>query len=149
MEAHPKNRKFVMSDLIERLRNRQWRLTPQRRAIAETLDGSHVHYTAEEIHRLANERLPEISRATVYNTLNEMVSLGEVLEVTVDGRSKRYDPNVAHDHHHLVCEDCGIVRDVHPMGNPADWLPGDERHGFRVHDADIIFRGTCPDCQGN
>ncbi|QSB07106.1 Fur family transcriptional regulator [Natronoglycomyces albus] len=136
-----------MSDLIERLRDRQWRMTPQRRAIAETLDGSHVHYTAEEIHRLANERLPEISRATVYNTLNEMVSLGEVLEVTVDGRSKRYDPNVEHDHHHLVCDECGTVRDVHPNGNPANWLPGDERHGFAVRDADIIFRGLCPDCQ--
>jgi Fur family ferric uptake transcriptional regulator len=122
-------------------------MTPQRRVIAETLDGAHVHYTADEVLERATERMPEISRATVYNTLNEMVALGEIMEVKVDGRSKRYDPNVEHDHHHLVCERCGTMRDVHTAADPLDWLPGDERHGFRITDVSVTYRGICPDCQ--
>src|SRR3954451_8285177 len=103
-----------MSDLLERLRGRGWRLTSQRRVVAEVLNGDHVHLTADDVHARAGRRLPEISRATVYNTLNELVALGEVLEVGTDARAKRYDPNARSAHQHLVCNACGTIRDVHP-----------------------------------
>ncbi|MDT3396364.1 Fur family transcriptional regulator [Streptomyces sp. B1866] len=135
-----------MSDLLKRLRERGWRLTAQRRVVAEVLDGDHVHYTADEVHALAAERLPEISRATVYNTLGELVSLGEVIEVSTDGRAKRYDPNAHHAHHHLVCARCGTIRDVHPSGDPLADLPDAERFGFLVSAVEVTYRGLCPDC---
>ena len=91
-------------------------------------------------------RLPEISRATVYNTLGELVSLGEVLEVSTDRRAKRYDPNAHRPHQHLVCAQCGAIRDVHPAGNPLADLPDSERFGFTVSDVEVTYRGTCPNC---
>lgn len=135
-----------MSDLLERLRGRGWRMTSQRRVVAEVLDGDHVHLTADEVHVRAAERLPEISRATVYNTLGELVSLGEVAEVSTDGRAKRYDPNAHHPHHHLVCSRCGTIRDVHPIGDPLADLPVGERFGFAVSEAEVTYRGLCPSC---
>ncbi|MYS18980.1 Fur family transcriptional regulator, ferric uptake regulator [Streptomyces sp. DvalAA-14] len=135
-----------MSDLLERLRTRGWRLTAQRRVVAEVLDGDHVHLTADEVHARATERLPEISRATVYNTLGEMVSIGEVIEVATDGRAKRYDPNAHHPHQHLVCSSCGTIRDVHPHGDPLAALPNGERFGFTVSEVEVTYRGLCPDC---
>lgn len=135
-----------MSDLLERLRGRGWRMTSQRRVVAEVLDGDHVHLTADEVHARAVQRLPEISRATVYNALGELVSLGEVKEVSTDGRAKRYDPNAHHPHQHLVCSRCGTVRDVHPTGNPMADLPAAERFGFTVSEAEVTYRGLCPSC---
>jgi Fur family ferric uptake transcriptional regulator len=135
-----------MSDLLERLRGRGWRMTAQRRVVAEVLDGEHVHLTADEVHARAAQRLPEISRATVYNTLGEMVSLGEVIEVATDHRAKRYDPNAHRPHQHLVCGDCGAIRDVRPAGDPLKDLPADERFGYTVSDVEITYRGLCPDC---
>jgi Fur family transcriptional regulator, stress-responsive regulator len=135
-----------MSDLLERLREQGWRLTAQRRVVAEVLDGDHVHYTADEVHARASERLPEIARATVYNTLSELVAIGEVIEVSTDGRAKRYDPNARHSHQHLVCSQCGTIRDVHPSGDPLAVLPETERFGFTISDATITYRGTCPQC---
>jgi Fur family ferric uptake transcriptional regulator len=135
-----------MSDLLERLRDRGWRLTAQRRVVAEVLDGEHVHLTADEVHARAIERLPEISRATVYNTLGEMVGIGEVIEVATDGRAKRYDPNAHRPHQHLVCSRCGTIRDVHPHGDPLASLPAEERFGFAVADVEVTYRGLCPDC---
>ncbi|MEU7132259.1 Fur family transcriptional regulator [Streptomyces sp. NPDC046261] len=135
-----------MSDLLERLRGRGWRLTAQRRVVAEVLDGDHVHYTADEVHAKAADLLPEISRATVYNTLGELVSLGEVLEVSTDGRAKRYDPNAHHAHQHLVCSRCGTIRDVHPAGDLLDGLPAEERFGFQVSAVEVTYRGICPNC---
>ncbi|MFJ8886780.1 Fur family transcriptional regulator [Streptomyces sp. NPDC102402] len=135
-----------MSDLLQRLRGSGWRLTSQRRVVAEVLDGDHVHLTADEVHLRAAEQLPEISRATVYNTLGELVALGEVLEVSTVGRAKRYDPNARRPHQHLVCSRCGTVRDVHPAGNALGDLPDTERFGFSVDAVEITYRGLCPAC---
>ncbi|MFF8657631.1 Fur family transcriptional regulator [Streptomyces huasconensis] len=135
-----------MSDLLERLRGRGWRMTAQRRVVAEVLNGDHVHLTADEVLARATDRLPEISRATVYNTLGELVSLGEVLEVATDGRAKRYDPNAHRPHQHLICSDCGAIRDVHPTGDPLSALSAAERFGFTVSAVEMTYRGRCPEC---
>lgn len=121
-------------------------MTSQRRVVAEVLDGDHVHLTADEVHARAVQRLPEISRATVYNALGELVALGEVIEVSTVGRAKRFDPNAHRPHQHLVCSKCGDVRDVHPTGDPLADLPVDERFGFAVSEAAVTYRGLCPSC---
>jgi Fe2+ or Zn2+ uptake regulation protein len=111
--------------------------------IAEAMSGEHVHLTADEVLERARRALPEVSRATVYNTLNEMVSIGELLEVShVDGR-KRYDPNVVDGHHHLLCIECGRMLDVH-ADDPH--LPADQVHGFEVLGVEVTFRARCPEC---
>ncbi len=134
-----------MTVLIDRLRDRGWRLTAQRRVIAEVMSGEHLHLTADEVLARAREALPEVGRATVYNTLHELVDIGEVGEIThADGR-KRYDPNVTERHHHLLCVACGRMLDVR-ADDPR--LPADQRHGFEVLDVEVTFRARCPDCRG-
>jgi Fur family transcriptional regulator, stress-responsive regulator len=135
-----------MDDLMQRLRRRRWPLTAQRRAVAEVLAGEHVHLSADEVHRLAAARLPEVSRATVYKTLAQLVAMGELREVSVGGRAKRYDPNHDAGHQHLVCERCGTTRDVHPHGSAALRLAKPERYGFTLTGVDVVFRGLCPAC---
>jgi Fur family transcriptional regulator, stress-responsive regulator len=129
--------------LIDRLRRRGWRLTAQRRVIAEVLSGEHVHLTADEVLDRARAVLPEVGRATVYSTLGELVGLGELVEVThLDGR-RRYDPNVTERHHHLLCVGCGRMLDVRAI-EPV--LPDDQHHGFEVLGVEVTFRARCPDC---
>jgi Fur family ferric uptake transcriptional regulator len=102
--------------LIERVSAREnWRLTAQRRVVAEVLDGQHVHLSADEVLERAQRRLPEISLATIYNTLNELVAMGEVRAFRGRAGGVRYDPN-ADGHHHLVCDGCGAIFDVSPAG---------------------------------
>jgi Fur family ferric uptake transcriptional regulator len=137
-----------MSDLLERLRGRGWRMTAQRRVVAEVLNGEHVHLSADEVLERASVLLPEIARATVYNTLSELVALGEVNEMYSIGRARLYDPNAHRPHHHLVCSRCRTIRDVHPAGNLLAALPDSERFGFTVHAAEVAFRGLCSDCGG-
>jgi Fur family transcriptional regulator, stress-responsive regulator len=133
--------------LVQRLRDRGWRLTAQRRAVADVLAGEHIHLTADAVYRRAQRALPEISLATVYNTLNELVDMGEVLEISTGDGPKRYDPNTTAAHHHLYCAGCGALRDVNPKGVDQLALPASEQHGFELLDVDIVFRGRCPDCR--
>jgi Fur family transcriptional regulator, stress-responsive regulator len=134
--------------LLERLRALDWRLTPQRRVIAEVMGGEHVHLTAEEVLERARERLPEVSLATVYNALNELVSMDEVKQVDAGGGPTRYDPNTEDGHHHLVCLKCGELRDVHPQGLDALELARSQRFGYRIVNREVLFQGYCSDCGG-
>ncbi len=130
--------------MLQRLRSSDYRLTAQRRAVAEVLNGVNVHLTADEIHERAVVAVPEISRATVYNTLHELAARGEIRELNLGGRSKRYDPNVS-PHHHLVCDSCAAVFDVqHNIA--ATELPAAERHGGSVSRSEIVHYGTCAAC---
>jgi Fur family ferric uptake transcriptional regulator len=115
--------------------------------VAEVLAGDHVHLTADDVHGRAQLVLPEISLATVYNTLNELVDMGEVLEISAGDGPKRYDPNTTIPHHHLYCLGCGTLRDVNPEGTDRLALPHSQQHGFELIDVDIVFRGRCPDCR--
>lgn len=132
-----------MRPLIDRLQDRGCRITAQRRVIAEVFTGEHLHFTADEVLTAARARLPEVSRATVYNTLNEFTAMGELLEVSHDDGKKRYDPNVAQRHHHLVCVDCDRILDVQAT-EPT--LSESERHGFELLDVSVTFRARCPAC---
>jgi Fur family transcriptional regulator, stress-responsive regulator len=136
-----------ISELVQRLRNRGWRLTAQRRVVAEVLAGEHVHLTADAVYSQAQRLLPEISLATVYNTLNELVDMGEVLEISTGDGPKRYDPNATTAHHHLLCVGCGVLRDVNPEGTDRLALSGSQQHGFELLHVDVVFRGRCPDCR--
>ena len=115
--------------------------------VAEVLAGEHIHLTADAIHSRAQQLLPEISLATVYNTLNELVDMGEVLEISTGDGPKRYDPNTTAAHHHLYCIECGALRDVNPEGTDGLAVPASQQHGFELLDVDIVFRGRCPDCR--
>lgn len=132
--------------LLERLRARGWRVTSQRRAVAEALEGEHVHLTAEEVHRRARDILPEVSLATVYNTLNELVAMGEIAEVRHAPGPSRYDPNAGTTpHHHLLCTSCGALFDVEATVIDVPAVAGDRN--FRVDGVEVLFRGTCATCQ--
>lgn len=134
------------SPLLDRLRARGWRITPQRRAVVQALAGEHVHRTADQIHASARVLVPEVSLATVYNTLNELVSMGEISAINVGDGSTRYDPKVGPDHHHLICDGCGRIYDVEPTGVDGVALSNAERHGMRIDSVAVVFRGACADC---
>jgi len=137
----------VATTLLERLREREWRVTSQRRAVAEALEGEHVHMTVDEVHRRARAALPEISLATVYNTLNELVAMGEVAEVRHAPGPTRYDPNGGTmPHHHLLCTTCGALFDVDPTAVDTPEVTAAGVGDFRVDGVDVLFRGTCATC---
>jgi Fe2+ or Zn2+ uptake regulation protein len=133
--------------LIERLRKKKWRLTVQRRTVAEVLSGSDVHFTVEEVFERARSLVPEISRATVYNVIGELVDMGELQEVQVFTGPTRYDPNAQVEHHHLVCTGCGKIYDVFPEGMDRLELTPEDKQGFSLERIEVIFRGRCERCR--
>ena len=119
------------------------KLTPQRLAIMEFLDGNTSHPSAEDVYLGVKEKFPTMSFATVYNTLERLHKDGRVLELSIDTARKRYDPDTS-PHHHLICTRCGKVADIKRDFDLQ--VPEDALSGFRVHASHVEFYGLCPEC---
>ena len=87
------------------------KVTPQRQRIFHVLHGNERHPTAEGVYADIIGDMPTVSLRTVYQTLAELTELGEINKIDLGTGSARFDPNVE-AHHHLVCDDCGAIRDV-------------------------------------
>jgi len=129
-----------------RLRGRK--VTAQRQCIFGVLQGDVSHPTAESVHAAARAKMETISLKTVYQTLNELASMGEVAALDVGTGTTRFDPNVESVHHHLVCSSCGKVRDLHADFSSVT-VPAGSDDGFEVGEAEVVFRGLCSECRGS
>lgn len=130
---------FVASDRIaELLRAKGVPLTLQRLAVAQILFIRPVHLTAEQILQRAQAIIPEISRATVYNSLKLFKEKGLLRELVIDPARIVYDSNTS-PHYHLYNTDTGEMTDV-PAGHlqviGTTLLPA----GVELDELDIIIR---------
>ena len=131
-------------ELTGLFRERGLKVTPQRQCIFRALHETRLHPTAESVYDEVRQEMPTISLRTVYQTLNDLAAMGELLHLDLGTGSARFDPNVEAIHHHLVCESCGLVRDVHAEVGPLD--PDSLPDGFTVSGAELVVRGRCAAC---
>ena len=118
-------------------------MTRQRAVILDVIRSDMCHHTADEIFKLASDRLPGISRATVYNNLKALEEEKIIRRITGDGASDRYD-NSYIPHGHLLCEQCGKVWDFN--------IDGFDEIISRAISADfssyeLKVRHVCPECR--
>ena len=133
-------------ELTDALRAEGYRITPQRQRIFAALEDLHdAHPTAEAIYAHVVVDRPTISLRTVYQTLNDLVAVGALAPVDLGTGSTRFDP-VVDAHHHLVCDDCGEVVDVHADFDEVS-LPPAVRGRFEISATEITFRGRCGACR--
>ncbi len=130
-------------DRVEHYRGLGLKLTPQRLAILQFLEGNREHPSAEDIYNAVKKRFPTMSFATVYNTLEVLRKRGLIRELAIDGERKRYDPDIE-PHHHILCVRCKRVADVHlDIDVP---LPEEASQGFAIFGTHIEFYGLCDAC---
>jgi Fur family transcriptional regulator, peroxide stress response regulator len=119
------------------------RCTAQRYAVMACLMDHKGHPTAAEIFKAVNRMDPRSSRATTYNNLRDLVKVGLVREVAVEGRARRFDLEGLR-HHHFICDRCANVEDVEWYDVPK---PASRSLGKRVvRECQLIFRGLCGKC---
>lgn len=141
-------------DEIEKLKNnlkeKGYKLTPQRRAIVDMIirnEGNHL--TTEELYDLVKKECPEIGLATVYRTVQLLEEIGVICKLDLNDGCSRYElvhEEENHQHHHLVCTSCGKVIEVQ-----ADLLDVLEheiegKYNFRITNHSVKFFGVCDQC---
>lgn len=99
-----------MSSTAELFAGHNLRLTPQRRALFDALAATRTHPTAEELFQFAKPCISHLSRATVYNTLETLCSVGLARKLPSNGCC-RYDADTS-EHMHVCFREDGSVQDV-------------------------------------
>ena len=135
-----------LETLLEQLRQNGLKITPQRRVILDLLVQDDSHPTADEIYQRVLSAMPEVSRTTVYNTLRELIAMGELTEVQgLSESGLRYDTETS-VHHHLYCMNCHALIDIdHDFGGLT--LPPEEASGYQIVRHQVTSYGICPNCQ--
>jgi Fur family peroxide stress response transcriptional regulator len=140
----PKKR---LDEMITKLREKEYRITPQRLAIIKILAFSKEHPSVEKIYEQVKVDFPTTSLATVYKTLVVMKEIGEVLEIGLSDGSNRYDGNKPYPHPHLICTKCKKILDA-DLANLSDMTQELVRNtGFKIVNHRLDFFGICPECQ--
>jgi Fur family ferric uptake transcriptional regulator len=134
--------------LLEILREKGYRLTPQRMMVLEAIEASHDHISAEEIHSKARIRYPYINISTVYRTLELLKENGLVTETDLGGGRFLYHPAGKAQHHHLVCRKCGRVMDIDASEFRQLREELKAKYSFDAEFEHIAIFGTCDSCQG-
>ena len=139
--------KTRINQMISKLREREYRITPQRLAILKILAVSEGHPSVEKIYSQVKKDFPTTSLATVYKTLIVMKQVGEVLELGFSDDSNRYDGNKPYPHPHLICTVCKKILDP-DLGTLKDMTQElIQDTGFKIINHRLDFFGICPDCQ--
>ena len=82
----------------------------QREDLLNILKNSRSHPTAEELYEKAKEKIPSVSRGTVYRNLKDIVDEGYIIKISMASGADRYD-YIHKKHNHIICKSCGTVKD--------------------------------------
>ncbi|MGH7844128.1 MAG: Fur family transcriptional regulator [Candidatus Binatia bacterium] len=123
-------------------------VTVQRRVILEALVERDDHPTVDQLFADVKNRIPGVSRTTVYRVLETLVQLGVSRKTNHFEATARFDANTDH-HHHLICRSCNKISDLEDRSLDQFRLPEIRRSGFKVTDYSVYFEGLCPECQKN
>ena len=123
-------------------------MTVQRRVIFAALIERDDHPTVDQIFAEVKDRIPGVSRTTVYRTLETLADLGVARRTNHFAASARFDGNIE-QHHHLVCTICGKVVDFQEKRLKVSNLPAVSEEGFTVLDYSVYFEGHCSACKSS
>ncbi len=137
-----------MFDLIRVLKEKGYKVTPQRIAVYDLLKGTKEHPSADMLYNKLQPLYPTMSLATVYKSLEVFKELGLVQELNVGEDKFRYDAN-ARQHPHITCSCCGKVEDVDDEMFFDLLEQVSQKTGYELVNQKLYFFGYCPQCQKN
>jgi Fur family peroxide stress response transcriptional regulator len=139
--------KIRLESMLKKLREHQFRITPQRIAILKVLASTSEHPTVERIYAQVKSDFPTTSLATVYKTVTLLKELDEVLELGFPEGSNRYDGNNPYPHPHVICLKCKKIVDPDLSGLADMTRELKKETGFKIINHRLDFFGICPGCQ--
>ena len=132
--------------ITKMLRQRGFRVTPQRRAILAEVMRADDHISAAGLATRVNDRIPGVNPSTVYRTLALLDDLG-VLTHAHSEEGVEYHRAEESGHVHLICSRCGAEESLErSAARPIERLIH-RRHGFAADLTHFAISGLCPRCQ--
>ena len=133
--------------LLSRLKQKGYRLTVGRKAIAKLIAGNLKPFSAAELHGMLKKKGQAVDKVSVYRELSVLAKEGIVRSVNFNDGIQRYELADTDHHHHLVCLKCNAIEDVH-MDHDLDGMEKKiaKEKKFKVLEHSLEFYGVCRKC---
>jgi Fur family ferric uptake transcriptional regulator len=106
------------------------------------------HVTADELYDLVRVEDPGIGRATVYRTLQWMVTAGIAHKVDFGEGRSRFEPSLRHPRHfHLICNSCHRSSEFLSSDIEAILEEVAAARNFEAIETEIKVFGICEECR--
>ena len=145
-QTDPAEIKPRIDQMLSKLRDHDFRITPQRMAVLRVLAASEGHPTVETIYEKIRAEFPTTSLATIYKTVSLLKEINEVLELGFADGSNRYDGNKPFPHPHVICTKCKKIIDPDLSSLKDMTKEVAEETGFQIITHRLDFFGICRDC---
>jgi Fur family ferric uptake transcriptional regulator len=100
----------LVEDFKTALKTENMKFTPQRLSVLEEMVNSKEHRECEEIYFALKSGGENVSRATVYRTMDILVKHDFVRKLNIGDGKSRYETKIDHPHHdHMICIECGKI----------------------------------------
>jgi Fur family ferric uptake transcriptional regulator len=134
------------ADVIEILRRRGLRMTPQRRAIVAEIMRTQGHISPTALVRRVQGEMPGVNASTIYRTLTLLEEVGVLAHAHLESGAE-YHRAEEPAHVHLACSNCGAEDDL-SIGETreiADLIVA--RHDFEPDLTHFAISGLCGECR--
>lgn len=133
-------------DSADLLRQAGLRVTAPRVAVLDELKRL-AHGDVDTLSQATRARLGSVSTQAVYDVLRVLTQHRLVRRFEPAGHPARYELDTGDNHHHIVCRSCGTFADVDCAAGTRPCLDVVDDLGFHIDEAEVLYWGTCPDCQ--
>ncbi len=134
--------------LVEYLSEKKLRPTRERLTLLDEVMRTSGHFDADQLFAGMNARGVQVSRATVYNTLDLFVDCGLISRYSFGENHSRYEKAFGRPRHdHLICLECGDI--IEFVNEKVDRLQQEvcAEHKFKPHNSTLQIFGVCSRCQ--
>lgn len=136
----------AVAEVLEILRRRGLRMTPQRRAIVAQIMRAKGHISPAALARTVQEEMPGVNPSTIYRTLAILEEAGVLAHAHLEGGAEYHRIEDA-GHVHLSCSRCGAEDDL-SLEEATALSELIERHrGFLPDLTHFAISGLCVDCR--
>ncbi len=139
-----------MSDLYELIKQsfskNNWRITPNLKAILNTLEDSHTLLGIKDIQKILKQKNKKIDYSTIYRILSRLKKTGLVHEFEDKWKSCTHPHNRSDEHHFLICNKCKKVEEIFLdyKDSISEQLFLEKK--FKLKRVHLGFLGLCKNC---
>ena len=135
------------SEIIEQIKERGYKVTPQRRAIIDALLLPGRPRTAKEVLEKVRLVYPEVGLDTVYRNLNLLIDMGLLIQINLKNSETSRFEIIKNHHHHLICLGCGETLCLEQCPLNERELGKVTEKGYEIVGHAFEIYGYCPACR--
>ncbi len=135
-------------DIIQKLKEHDLKVTPQRLTILDTLN-RYGHASIDEIYKEVKKIHLSISLATVYKNITSLLQVKLIKELALNEAKSKYEI-IKEPHSHLICKKCGSIEDINlseQIEQNASKLASAKE--FAAEETELNIYGLCKNCKQN